>query len=349
MPDITHTIRQLARTLPELQDGSFEVTFKYEREGVPRYRITLSDGSRLLLKHYTGNLKRGSSEVERGAKELSGAEAIGLREFAPLGLAPGLVWHGELPGEPGGYGVIYRRVEGIPADRATLTEVQARRLSDVLWEVHSRPPDLKLIAPHPRNLHGWWNRVHEQYRDLPPDFISSLPPAVEEAITRLIQSVSGDANAHIRFWQGSTLVPVHGNPAMHNVIVDGAGVVLVDWSRFGLGDRAFEVANAVWEMALSGSESLVDDLTGPYFRRADDVMLERRVLIYRRLLPFGRFLDVLHRHWHRDTLGTDAALHATRYLTTAMAVYGHQPHVIEAAESEFAMWLREQVERESAT
>jgi aminoglycoside phosphotransferase (APT) family kinase protein len=250
------------------------------------------------------------------------------------------VWAGELPGSIGGYGVVYRRVEGLSANEAYLTEAHAERLAHALYDVHYSGLNVKLIAPHPRNLAGWWNRVHEQYRDLPPEFLAGLPHALEESLAGLIQSVSGDANAHTRFWQGATLVPVHGSTIMRNVIFEDRRVTLVEWSRFGLGDPAYELAGAVWELALSGNEALVEHLAGPYLRLAGDVMLERRVMIYRRLVPFGRFLDLLHRSWRGEVLTPEEEKRGGVLLAAAMSVYGWPHQTIDETLAQFANWLK---------
>ncbi|HEX8231295.1 MAG TPA: aminoglycoside phosphotransferase family protein [Chloroflexia bacterium] len=341
MSDTLSIIQNWATTLPGLESNQPEVTFKYERDGVRSY--TLVDGSnRLRLKHYLDRRGVGPSLLERSARDLAQAEATALELYAAEGLAPGLVWSGEMPAELGGHGVVYRRVEGLTAEAAYLTEAHAERLARALHQVHGRTSSTKLLAPQSRNLAGWWNRVHEQYRDLPPEFTAALPPALEESLVGLVQSVSGDANAHIRFWQGASLVPVHGNLTMRNVIFEDRRVTLVDWPRFGLGDPAYELANAVWEMSLSGNEALVEHLAGPYLQKAGDIMLERRVLIYRRLLPFGRFLDFLHRHWRGESPVSHRADDSSRYLSAAMTVYGWQQQTVDQTVSQFDSWLTTQ-------
>ncbi|MDQ3706055.1 MAG: aminoglycoside phosphotransferase family protein [Chloroflexota bacterium] len=341
MPDTLTSIQDWAATLPGLESSQPEVTFKYERDGVRSYTLAAGD-NRMRFKHYLDKPGTRPSLVERSARDSAQAEATALELYADEGLAPGLVWSGEMPAELGGYGVVYRRAEGLTAEAAYLTEAHAERLARALRQVHGRPLQSKLVAPQPRNLAGWWNRVHEQYRDLPPEFTASLPPALEESLVGLVQSVSGDANAHIRFWQGASLVPVHGNLTMRNVIFEDRRVTLVDWSRFGLGDPAYELASAVWEMALSGNEALVEHLAGPYLRQAGDIMLERRVLIYRRLLPFGRFLDFLHRHWRGESPTSHRADVSSRYLSAAMSVYGWQQQTIDQTVSQFDIWLTSQ-------
>jgi hypothetical protein len=346
MPDTLNSIQDWAATLPGLESSQPEVTFKYERDGVRSYTLAAGD-SRMRFKHYLDRPAAKPSLLERSARDSAQAEATALELYAAEGLAPGLVWSGEMPPELGGYGVVYRRVEGLTAEAAYLTEAHAERLARVLSQVHSHTSQPKLVASQPRNLAGWWNRVHEQYRDLPPEFTASLPPALEESLVGLVQSVSGDANAHIRFWQGATLVPVHGNLTMRNVIFEDRRVTLVDWSRFGLGDPAYELASAVWEMALSGNEALVEHLAGPYLQQAGDIMLERRVLIYRRLLPFGRFLDFLHRHWRGGSPVSHRADASSRYLSAAMSVYGWQQQTVNQTVSQFDTWLTSQQTTES--
>ncbi len=341
MSDVPGKIQDWAATLPNLTTGVPELTFKYERDGMRSYALT--DGeNRMRFKHYLDRQGRRATVLERNPREAAQAEGTALELYAAEGLAPELAWAGEMPPEVGGYGVVYRRVEGLTAEDAYLTEAHAERLGRALHQVHSRALSAKLLAPHPRNLAGWWNRVHQQYRDLPPGFIAALPPALEEALVGLVQSVSGDANAHIRFWQGATLVPVHGNLTMRNVIVEDRRVTLVDWSRFGLGDPAYELASAVWEMALSGNEALVEQLAAAYFRLAGDIMLERRVLIYRLLLPFGRFLDILHKLWRSEVAPSDEAHFSSRYLSAAMSVYGWPQQTVGDAVSQFDRWLKSQ-------
>ncbi|HET6312869.1 MAG TPA: aminoglycoside phosphotransferase family protein [Chloroflexia bacterium] len=344
MTDTLSSIRDWARTLPGLDSGPIDVKFKYERERARSY--LLSSGETVMrLRQYIDEPGKKASLLERGARDAAQAEATALELYAVAGLAAQLVWAGELPGDIGGHGVVYRRIEGLSGDKAYLTEAHAERLGRALYEVHSHGANVKLIAPHPRNLAGWWNRVHEQYRDLPPEFLAGLPHALEESLVGLVQSVSGDANAHIRFWQGASLVPVHGSPAMRNVIMEDRRVTLVDWSRFGLGDPAFELAGAVWEMALSGGEALVEHLAGPYLRLAGDIMLERRVMIYRRLLPFGRFLELLHLRWRGEVLTAEQEKQGTMLLSAAMTVYGWPHQTVSETLAQFTNWLKSQPEK----
>ncbi len=340
---MSETVQQLAEWIASLPEfgGTPTVEYKYERDGVPRY-LVIGRGEKSLLKLYRDTGSRPANTLERGARDMARAEAAALREFAPSGLAPRLVWEGEIPPHIGGYGVIYRWVDGAPADLDGLTEGDVRQWSDALWNVHAGSTDLKFIAPHSRDLGSWWIRAHEQYREILPTFLSTLPPHVETALSTLTQSTAGDANAHKRFWQGGKLVPVHGSPALHNVVLGGGHVTLVDWSWFGLGDPAYELANAVWNLAIAGHETLLEELVRPYTEKADDVMLERRVMIYRRLLPYKRWLDLLSRRANGEAITQGDIEHGSFYLESSMLVYGWREGAIQEVLPDFAAWLAQE-------
>lgn len=325
-------------TLPEYAGQSPSLAYRYERDGVPRYIVTTGE-QRAIFKLYIERTAGAPSPYNRNAQTLAEAEAVALREYAEANLAPELLWQGEMPGEIGGYGVIYRWIDGLPADAGDFSAEDAVRLADVLWAIHESSPGIKLVAPHPRDLAAWWIRRHEQYRELSPDFIAALPRRVEAALSRLTQSVAGDANAHKRFWGTSRLAPVHGAVEMHNVIVQPDRVVLVDWSRYGLGDGSYELANAVWNMAIAGREEHIERVVEAYTSRADDVMLEHRVQIYRRLLPYGRWLDLLSRLAREDAPTPGDLKHGPYYLFSAMTVYGGQETEISDAVRDFTAWL----------
>lgn len=339
MPDIVQQLNEWVAALPQFAGASPHVEYKYERDGVPRYLVT-TDSGKALLKHYRNTgVARPANTLQRKPADMAHAEAAALREFAPIGLAPELLWEDELPEQLGGSCTIYRWVEGVPADVAGIEESGVRTWSEALLKVHAGSTDLKFIAPHPRNLAGWWIRVHEQYRDLQPSFLNTLPPHVEKALSTLTQSVAGDANAHQRFWQTGKLVPVHGSPQLHNVVLKPDSVVLVDWARFGLGDPAYELANGVWNLSIAGREALVEELVRPYTDRADDVMLERRIMIYRRLIPYCRWLAVLSRRANGEPLTEDDRKNGSYYLQSSMMVYGWREGAVDEVLPDFAAWL----------
>lgn len=342
---MSETVQQLVEwvgSLPRFAGSAPTVEYKYERDGMPRYMVTAS-GEKALLKLYFGTGSRPANVLQRKAGDMARAEAAALREFAPAGVAPELIWEGETPWSDGGHAVIYRWADGEPANVAKLTESLVAQWSDALWTVHAGSTDLKFVAPHPCDLGSWWIRAHEQYRELLPSFLGTLPPHVETALSTLTQSTAGDANAHKRFWQGARLAPVHGSPQLYNVVFTANGVTLVDWSRFGLGDPAHEIANAVWNMAIAGHESLLEDLVRPYTQKADDVMLERRVMIYRRLLPYKRWLDLLSRRARGEAMTQGDIEHGSFYLESSMLVYGWRERAIQEVLPDFAAWLARHV------
>ncbi len=325
---------------PLFEGSSPSVEYLYSRDGVPRYLLEWGS-QKAVLKLYKDTGAQPSSAFERGAAGLARAEAAALREYAISNLAPELLLESDTPtgGSTGGSVVIYRWVEGKPADKTHFGAEDAERMSGALWGVHTCPAKPRIVSPHPPNLESWWLRAHEQYRNLSDSAFGSLPPELGEVFNKLTQSVAGDANAHKRFWQGAQLVPVHGSSALHNVILQGDHLTLVDWSRYGLGDPAFELASAVWDMALAGREEIVEELGGPYLARADDIMLARRLMIYRRLLPYSRLLDMLLRACGEGGLRPQDAEHGAYYLQSIMQVYGWNDAVVSQVVPQMEEWL----------
>ena len=142
MTDTLSSIRDWASTLPGLDSAPLEVTFKYERDGVLSYVLSAGDTA-MRFKHYLEAAGTKLSLRERAPRDAAQAEAAGLEMYAAGGLSPQLVWAGQLPVEIGGYGVVYRRVEGLAGDKAYLTEAHAERLGRALYEVHSRNASAK--------------------------------------------------------------------------------------------------------------------------------------------------------------------------------------------------------------
>lgn len=221
------------------------------------------------------------------------AAAEGLRIFAPQGIAPALLWEGSLPGEnTGTFAVVYRWVEDTGTLPLTmLNDAEAELYVDTLLRVHNEETPLKLLSPNPRNLEDWWLKTHEQYRDLEPQLAVGLPPSVYDTLARLIQSVAGDAQTHKRFWRGTPLRAVHGEPLSQNVVLDAdrTHMTLVSWQRFGLGDPAYEIASAIRQWDTPTAEAL----TARYLAGVEDPAMGLRVEIYRRVLPFSSIVTTL--------------------------------------------------------
>ena len=220
------------------------------------------------------------------------AEAAALNIFAPQGMAPELLWEGEMP-EPSIDALIYKWVEVKRASDITLTHEQLDLIAIALRTVHSYTADLKLLSPAPLTLEAWWGRTHELYRDMQMRLAAQMPVEISDTLSRLLQPVAGDVQAHKRFWQGAPLTFVHGRPEPTNTLLRGNSAILKNWQDFGLGDPSHEVAAISRLLAEQVGEEAAEYLIDSYLDGIEDNMLARRIEIYRRVWPFGYLLSTV--------------------------------------------------------
>jgi Phosphotransferase enzyme family len=339
MMDATQQLKDWIADSPPLRRMQIEVFAVSEAETSALYRVEWSGGA-AVFKHFLDTEASG----ERPAEERANAEVEGLRTFSPLELAPGFILYAGLPPDIGGYGVLYRWVQGEPLDALTLGDELIDLYAEALWRVHNEQPRIppRLIAPAPRNLENWWIRTHERYRELPEDLRRALPPKVEEVVGRLVQSVAADTHIHKRYWEGLPPSPVHGDPVPANAIVNGESLTFVGWERFGLGDPAFELAGLGITLALAAGEEASRRFISSYLARSGDDMLNNRVDIYLRLLPFGRFIHMLQDLWQSASdpdLATSNPEEAVRYLRMTMQTFGRPQAEIEEATGQASAWM----------
>jgi hypothetical protein len=245
------------------------------------------------------------------------AEAAALTTFAPQGIAPELLWEGELPGSSDD-ALIYRWVEGKRASDITLTHKQIDLIATSLRTVHSNTTDLKLLSPAPQTLEAWWGRTHELYRDTQMRLASQMPVEVSDTLSRLLQPVAGDVQAHKRFWQGAPLTCVHGRPEPTNILLNDDSAILKNWQDFGLGDPSHEVTTTSRMLAEQLGEDPAEHLIDRYLTDTDDNMLARRIEIYRRVWPFGYLLSTVSNY-----LGQVSRLSMTPEQVKAIAFHFH--------------------------
>lgn len=277
-------IRDWLTTLPLFGGEMPNVEPFSQAAGADLYHLDWAD-KRAVLKHYRSTI----NPTRKGADKRR-AEAAALIIFAPHGLAPELLWEGEMPGRSDD-ALIYRWVEGKRASDITLTHGQVELIASALRMIHTRQGDLKLLSPGPRTLEAWWGHTHELYRDMQMRLAAQMPVEVSDTISRLLQPVAGDVQAHKRFWQGAPLTFVHGRPEPTNIILSDNCVILKNWQDFGLGDPSHEVAAASRLLAEQVGEDPAEHLIDSYLADTDDNMLARRIEIYRRVWPFGYLLS----------------------------------------------------------
>jgi aminoglycoside phosphotransferase (APT) family kinase protein len=349
MADSIDTLRDWASSLPPFDGEMPNVALVLHTENWTLYFAEWS-GGKAMVKHFAGDVQRGPLSLAlRGADERARSEIEGLRAFAPHGIAPVLLWEGEAPASMGGHMVIYRWVDGQLVGRRKLLNTEVDRYAGLLYSVHSEPLAVSAVAPVPANLADWWNQAHAAYRELPSDLLTDLPQSLHEALGRLTQAVSADAQAHKRFWTGVAHVPIHGSPVTHNLIFRGDGDVLVDWHRFGIGDPSYEIARVSNMLAPFAGWEAADLLVARYLERASNDNLRKRVEVYRRVWTFGRIVFLLSSAWNvsRGTgrQGTPATtllywstILAFR-LRSALITYGWTPEDAEKVATAGQTWL----------
>jgi thiamine kinase-like enzyme len=327
--------------LPPFAASPPEVLSTTQEEDYTLFTVTSSD-TILAVKHYFERERKQKPPI-RPAKDRARAESLALKTYSSRAIAPKLLWSGDAPAHVGGCIAIYPSPQGISAARRQLDGKEIELYASALRTVHSDPVDLKLLSPRPRDLDAWWLQAHELYRDIPPDLLHALPPTIEDLLARLTQTVAADSHAHKRFWQGAALTPVHGAPFSHNLLLSDSATTLVDWQLFGLGDPAYEIAATSCILAASAGPLAADTLVESYLSHTDDIMLERRIKIYRRVWQFGYVLQLLHSIWdtaqHGEAQDAPSREGLVYHFRTCMETYGWTPNITEVALEELQTWL----------
>jgi hypothetical protein len=112
------------------------------------------------------------------------------------------------------------------------------------------------------------------------------------ALTQLHVITGVHLNAHKDLWAAVPWRPCHGNPVPAHVARAHDHLVLTEWSSFGLGDPALEVARVAGLAALTG------ELSGEQYRTflaqyaggmrdAPDATLRERMDVFASVLPLG--------------------------------------------------------------
>jgi thiamine kinase-like enzyme len=337
----THNQSDWLSTLPPFAESLPEVLSTTQAADYTLLTVK-STGANLTVKHYFERERKQEQPIARPAKDRARAETLALETYASSGITPELLWSGDAPAHIGGFIVIYHSPQGVSATQRRLDDKEIELYANALKAIHSKPLDLKLRSPRPRNLDAWWFQTHELYRDMPTDLLHELPDHIEDLLARLTQTVAADSHAHKRFWQDATLTPVHGTPFPHNLLFPGGTATLVDWQLFGLGDPAYEVASTSCMLAESSGPSSADKLAERYLAHTDDIMLGRRVKIYRRVWQFGYVLQLLGSFWtstQHDARTGEARESLVYHFRTCMETYGWTPNITEVALEELQTWL----------
>jgi hypothetical protein len=324
--------------LPLFEGRRPEVEAPGEQAGATqRFRVAWGTSS-AVLKLY--GEPEDSSPLVR-AKYRAAAEAEGLRIFAPVGLAPNLLWQGTLPGANGPRAALISVVQGENVDGGVLSEQQITSIVAALKEIHGETTASRLVSSTPRNLEAWWARAHEAYRELPGIGEGSMPESARDALDTLLHAISADAQAHKRYWQSAPLAPVQGSPGFDNLRLHDQRPVFIDWECFGMGDTSLEVATWAGLVGLRSGGEARDRFVSEYLEGNEDELLPARIKIYRRFWAFGYALPLLARaeeQGKRPQPGDEARM-IIECIALLMAEYERPAEEIDRVRADLAHWL----------
>ncbi|HEY7851190.1 MAG TPA: hypothetical protein VIC27_14065 [Ktedonobacterales bacterium] len=241
-------------------------------------------------------------------RETARREAAGLTLGGAVGLAPALVYAGEAgqaPGhdpslEPGAWLIIAQAPHGEPLGHRPLTDADVDGWLFLLLTLHHlRPAMAAQPSSMSANPSAWWARIQPMWEACRSAY-GALPACAPllHALSQLHAITQVRIEANRGLWESMTRRPCHGNPAPGRLVKEGDRLTLTEWSGFGLGDPAIEVARVGALAALAG------ELTNAQYvrfvtaylegmRDLRDTTLEERIRIFASVAPMGFTLTAL--------------------------------------------------------
>ncbi len=241
-------------------------------------------------------------------REAARREEAGLTLGSAVGLAPALVFAGEAGPtagltagpEPGAWLIIAQAPHGEALGQRALNDAEAEGWLFLLLTLHHlRPAMAAQPSSMSADLSAWWARIQPMWAACRAAY--ALEPAYAPLLRTLSQlhaitQVRIETNRGL--WEGVTRRPCHGNPAPAHVVKEGARLTLTEWSGFGLGDPAIEVARVAALAALAGELTTAQytRFVAAYLdgvRDLRDTTLEERLRIFASVAPMGFTLTAL--------------------------------------------------------
>jgi hypothetical protein len=269
--------------------------------GMARFQVSGAQGACVLTCYEP-------SEVETARREVAGLTLGGL-----LGMAPALLQHDEAGGALGGPVVVVAEPVGTALGHQRLSTEDAHDWLFLLLTLHHLPAASVTIAwAGSADAESWWQRAQAAWKACLADYAGSQYQPLRDALSQLHAIVGVHVEVNRGLWQDLPRRPCHGNPVPAHVVRTSAGMQLIEWSGFGLGDPAMEVGRAGALAALSGELSagqyvqfIADYLAG--MRDTGDTTLEERVRVFASILPLGFAFTVLHHLAQLNPGGRDYA------------------------------------------
>lgn len=248
-------------------------------------------------------------------REMARREEAGLRLGSAVGLAPALVFAGEVGGEqgmePGAWAIIAQEPHGEPLGQRPLSDTEVDGWLFLLLTLHHlRPAMASQPSSMSADLSAWWARIQPAWETCRTAYGAPTFAPLLRALSQLHAITQVRIETNRALWEGVTRRPCHGNPAPGRLVNAGGRLTLMEWSGFGLGDPAIEVARVGALAALSGelSSQQYVRFVAAYLdgmRDLRDTTLEERLRIFASVAPMGFTLTAL------ATLAQPGAIPAT--------------------------------------
>lgn len=232
-------------------------------------------------------------------REAARREEAGLRLGSAVGLAPTLVYAGEIEGEPGAWAIIAHAPHGEPLGQRPLSEAEVDGWLFLLLTLHHlRPAMASQPSSMSADLSAWWARIQPAWEACRAAYSAPAFASLLHTLSQLHAITQVRIETNRGLWEGLTRRPCHGNPAPGRLVNDGGRLALTEWGGFGLGDPAIEVARVGALAALSGeltSERYVRFVAAYLdgMRDLRDTTLEERMRIFASVAPMGFTLTAL--------------------------------------------------------
>lgn len=220
-------------------------------------------------------------------------QRVGQQLFSAFGLAPEPLWEDRTPEGLPRQVLVYRWAEGEPLDLADPLHRDA--LAEGLAFIHRQEPALvQRFSPHPINLATFWQIWSASEETLARWVTRPAVPGLSSLLVGLWRETRSLIDQALPLFGETPPTPVHGEVRAENVLVSRGRCLFLDWEFFGLGDPAQEVARFLFYSGRAWSEAAQSAWLERYLAAMDEPMLEERIHLYRRVLPFHAATNLLH-------------------------------------------------------
>lgn len=232
-------------------------------------------------------------------RDLARREDAGLRLAGAVGIAPALIYGGEDAHWPGSFVLIVQEPRGERLGGHPLSDAEMDSWLFLLLTLHHLRPD---PATQPLSLNtdlsAWWNALQPTWESCRIAYAGQKYAQLMLAMSQLHAITQVRIETNRGLWRDIVLRPCHGAPSPERLVAAGGILNLTDWSAFGLGDPAIEVAQVSVQTALTSqltNEQYTRFLTAYLSGMRDlrDATFEERLRLFSSVAPMGFAITAL--------------------------------------------------------